>query len=137
MELLSVTRTKSIPLCGLLIPEARKVDHHGNQGIQAMRPPPKPQGSITVKNSKLEFLKRAAGVLVGVGLLGFSSAVIATEQSKDRQAGRDVNQDTKQKARKEKVDCRAADQQSNAECRQDKRDTKQEGREDKRDTKRQ
>jgi hypothetical protein len=137
MELLSGTRTKSILLCGLLIPEARKVDDDLNQGIQAMRPPPKPQGSIAVKNSKLEFLQRSAGVLIGVGLLGLSGAVTATEQSKDRQAGRDVNQDAKQKARKEKVDCRAADQQSNAECRQDKRDTKQEGREDKRDTKRQ
>ena len=88
-------------------------------------------------NSKLGFLKRSAGVLVGVGLLALSAASLATEQSKDRQAGRDVNQDAKQQARKEKIDCRAADNQSNSECRQDKRDTKQEGREDKRETKRQ
>jgi hypothetical protein len=90
-----------------------------------------------VKNSTLGFLRRSAGVLVGMGLLTFSGAALATEQSRDRQAGRDVNQDAKQEARKAKVDCRAADQQSNAECRQDKRDTKQQGREDKRDTKRQ
>ena len=88
-------------------------------------------------NSKTGFLRRSAGVLVGVSLLALSGAALATEQSKDRQAGRDVNQDAKEKARKEKIDCRAADQQSNSECRQDKRDTKQEGREDKRDTKRQ
>ena len=90
-----------------------------------------------MSNSKLGLLRRSAGVLVGIGLLSLSGAAIATEQSKDRQAGRDVNQDAKQKARQEKVDCRAADQQSNAECRQDKRDTKQQGRDDKRDTKRQ
>jgi len=90
-----------------------------------------------VINSKTGFLRRSAGVLVGISLLALSGAVLATEQSKDRQAGRDVNQDAKEKARKEKIDCRAADQQSNSECRQDKRDTKQEGREDKRDTKRQ
>ncbi len=90
-----------------------------------------------MSNSKLGLLRRSAGVLVGVGLLAFSGAALATEQSKDRQAGRDVKQDAKQEARKEKTDCRAADQQSNSECRQDKRDTKQEGREDKRETKRQ
>jgi hypothetical protein len=90
-----------------------------------------------VNHSKLGFLRRSAGVLIGVSLLTFSGATLATEQSKDRQEGRDVNQDAKQKARKEKVDCRAADQQSNSECRQDKRDTKQEGREGKRDAKRQ
>ena len=90
-----------------------------------------------MKNSKLGFLRRSAGVLVGIGLLSLSGASLATEQSKDRQAGRDVNQDAKQQARKEKIDCRAADQQSNSECRQDKRDAKQDGRQDKRDTKRQ
>ncbi len=90
-----------------------------------------------MNNSKLGLLRRSAGVLVGIGLLTLSGAAVATEQSKDRQAGRDVNQDAKQKARQEKVDCRAADQQSNAACRQDKRDTKQEGRDDKRETKRQ
>ena len=90
-----------------------------------------------MKNSKMEFLRKSAGVLVGIGLLTLSGASLATEQSKDRQAGRDVNQDAKQQARKEKVDCRAADNKSNSECRQDKRDTKQEGRDDKRETKRQ
>jgi hypothetical protein len=90
-----------------------------------------------VINSKAGFLRRSAGVLVGISLLALSGAALATEQSKDRQAGRDVNQDAKQQARKEKVDCRAADNKSNSECRQDKRDTKQEGRDDKRETKRQ
>ena len=90
-----------------------------------------------MNNSKLGLLRRSAGVLVGISLLTLSGAAMSTEQSKDRQAGRDVNQDAKEKARKEKIDCRAADQQSNSECRQDKRDTKQDGREDKRDTKRQ
>ena len=90
-----------------------------------------------MRNSKSGFLRRSAGVLVGVGLLALSGASLATEQSKDRQEGRDVNQDAKEKARKEKIDCRAADQQSNSECRQDKRGTKQDGREDKRETKRQ
>jgi hypothetical protein len=94
------------------------------------------QRSIAVNNSNRGFLRRSAGVLVGVGLLAFSGAALTTEQSKDRQEGRDVKQDAKQEARKNKVDCRAADQQSNAECRQDKRDTKQQGREDKRETKR-
>ena len=90
-----------------------------------------------MNNSKLGLLRRSAGVLVGVGLLAFQALRLTTEQSKDRQAGRDVKQDAKQQAREEKIDCRAADQKSNSECRQDKRDTKQEGREDKRETKRQ
>lgn len=90
-----------------------------------------------MNNPKTGFLRRSASVLVGVGLLAFSGAALTTEQSKDRQAGRDVNQDAKQEARKAKVDCRAADNKSNSECRQDKRDTKQEGRDDKRETKRQ
>ncbi len=89
-----------------------------------------------MNKSKSGLLRRSAGAVVGVCLLAFSGAALSTEQSKDRQEGRDVNQDAKQKARKEKIDCRAADQQSNSECRQDKRDTKQEGREDKRETKR-
>jgi hypothetical protein len=89
-----------------------------------------------VNKPKLGFLRKSAGVLTGVCLLTISGATLATEQSKDRQDGREVNQDAKQEARKAKVDCRAADQQSNSECRQDKRDTKQEGREDKRETKR-
>ncbi len=90
-----------------------------------------------MNKSKMSLLKRSAGVLVGVGLLTLSAVSLATEQSQDRQAGRDVNQQAKQEARKEKIDCRAADNKSNAECRQDKRGTKQEGRQDKRDTKRQ
>ena len=90
-----------------------------------------------MNKSKMGLIKRCAGVLVGVSLLTLSGVSLATEQSQDRQAGRDVNQKAKQEARKEKIDCRAADNKSNAECRQDKRDTKQQGRSDKRDTKRQ
>ena len=90
-----------------------------------------------MSNSKPGLLRRSAGVLVGVIVLTISGASVATEQSKDRQEGRDVNQDAKQEARKNKVDCKATENKSNAECRQDKRDTKQQGRDDKRDTKRQ
>ena len=90
-----------------------------------------------MKHSKFALLKKSAGVLVGIGMLTLSGASFATEQSKDRQEGRDVNQQAKEEARKEKIDCRAENNKSNAECRQDKRDTKQQGRKDKRDTKRQ
>ena len=90
-----------------------------------------------MSNSKSGLLRKSAGVLVGVIVLTISGASLATEQSKDRQEGRDVNQDAKQEARKNKVDCKATENKSNAECRQDKRDTKQQGRDDKRDTKRQ
>ena len=89
-----------------------------------------------MNNSRPGLLRRS-GILAGIGCLVLSGASLATEQSKDRQEGRDVNQEAKQQARKEKIDCRAADNKSNSECRQDKRDTKQQGREDKRSTKRQ
>ncbi|MFJ4293503.1 hypothetical protein ACIP1U_27570 [Cupriavidus sp. NPDC089707] len=74
-------------------------------------------------------------VLVMVGLLALSGAAPATEQSQQRQQGRNANQAAKQEARSGKVDCRAENQKSNAQCRQDKRDTKQEGRQEKRDIK--
>ncbi|MEM5432138.1 hypothetical protein [Cupriavidus oxalaticus] len=74
-------------------------------------------------------------VLAVAGLLALSGAAVATEQSQQRQQGRDANQAAKQEARSGKVDCRAENQKSNAECRQEKRDTKQEGRQEKRDTK--
>ncbi|MBP0633090.1 hypothetical protein [Cupriavidus sp. AcVe19-1a] len=74
-------------------------------------------------------------VLVMAGLLALSGAAPATEQSQQRQQGRNANQAAKQEARSGKVDCRAENQKSNAECRQDKRDTKQDGRQEKRDTK--
>lgn len=79
--------------------------------------------------------RRTVGTLTAVGFLALSGAALATEQSQQRQQGRDTNQAAKQEARSEKVDCRAADQKNNAECRQDKRDTKQDGRQDKRDVK--
>jgi hypothetical protein len=85
-------------------------------------------------DSRFEAWSRTVGVFVASGLLALSS-VAQTNQSQQRQAGRDVNQSAKHDARTTKVDCRAANQQSNAACRHDKRDTKQEGRQDKRDIK--
>ena len=88
-----------------------------------------------MNDSKLGCLKLAAGALIGVGALAFSGAALATENSQERQQGREVKQDAKQEARSTKVDCRAENNKSNAECRQDKRDTKQDGRQEKRDIK--
>ena len=73
--------------------------------------------------------------LAAVGLLALSGAALATNQSEQRQAGRNVNQQAKHEARSNKVDCRAANEKSNSQCRQDKRDTKQNGRQAKRDIK--
>ncbi|MDF3887884.1 hypothetical protein [Cupriavidus basilensis] len=78
---------------------------------------------------------RTGRILAAAGLLALSGAALATEQSQQRQQGRNVNQAAKHEARSGKVDCRAANQKSNSQCRQDKRDTKQEGRQDKRDIK--
>jgi hypothetical protein len=77
----------------------------------------------------------SGGMLSAVGLLTLSGAALATDQSQQRQQGRDTNQAAKQDARSDKVDCRAENQKSNAECRQDKHETKQGGRQEKRDTK--
>ncbi|SDC65601.1 hypothetical protein SAMN05216345_103165 [Cupriavidus sp. YR651] len=79
--------------------------------------------------------RRKVTLLAAAGLLAISGAALATNQSQQRQQGRDVNQAAKQEARAGKVDCRAANQKSNSQCRQDKRDTKQEGRQQKRDIK--
>jgi hypothetical protein len=77
-----------------------------------------------------------AGVaLLAAGFLLTSGTGNATEQSQQRQEGRDVKQDTRKDAHKEKVDCRQANNKSNAACRQDKRDTKQGGRQQARDIK--
>ena len=78
---------------------------------------------------------RTGGLLAAAGLLTLSGAALATDQSQQRQQGRDTNQAAKQDARSDKVDCRAENQKSNPQCRQDKHDTKQEGRQEKRDTK--
>jgi hypothetical protein len=90
-----------------------------------------------MKISKLGHWHRTVAPLAAVaGLLALSGTGLAqTNQSQQRQAGRDVNQAAKQDARSEKIDCRAANNQSNAACRQDKRDTKQQGRQEKRDIK--
>ena len=77
----------------------------------------------------------ASGVLAAAGLLALSGNALATDQSQQRQQGRDTNQAAKQDARSEKVDCRAENQKSNAQCRQDKHETKQGGRQEKRSTK--
>ena len=79
--------------------------------------------------------RRTGAMLAASGLLALSGAALATNQSQQRQQGRDANQAAKQEAREGKVDCRAANQKSNSQCRQDKRDTKQEGRQQKRDIK--
>lgn len=86
-------------------------------------------------DSRKAFFGRTVEVLAAAGLLALSGTALATNQSQQRQTGRDVNQAAKQDARSDKVDCRAANQQSNAACRHDKRDTKQQGRQDKRDIK--
>ena len=78
---------------------------------------------------------RAAGALLGAGLLALSGFALATDQADQRRDGRDAKQDAKQQARQDTVDCKAANQKNNAECRQDKRDTKQDGRQEKRDIK--
>ena len=80
-------------------------------------------------------LGRAVGLMAAASLFALSGVTLATEQSKQRQAGRDVNQGAKQEARSTKVDCRQANNKSNAACRQDKRETKQDGRQAKRDIK--
>jgi hypothetical protein len=85
--------------------------------------------------SKNGCLGRTVGPLAVAGLLVLSGAATATEQSQQRQAGRDVNQAAKQEARSTKIDCRQENNKSNAECRQDKRETKQDGRQDKRNIK--
>jgi len=85
--------------------------------------------------SRIGIWRRTVGALTAVGFLALSGAALATEQSQQRQDGRDANQGAKQDARSGKVDCRAENNKSNAECRQDKRETKQDGREEKRDIK--
>jgi len=76
-----------------------------------------------------------ARALVAALRLALSGAGWATEQADQRREGRDANQNAKQDARSEKIDCRQENNKSNAACRQDKRDTKQDGREQKRDIK--
>ena len=75
----------------------------------------------------------ARAVVVAAGLLLTIPPGFATENATERRDARDTKQDAKQTARKEKVDCKAANQKNNAECRKGKRDTKQEGRQDSRD----
>jgi hypothetical protein len=81
------------------------------------------------------FFTLAQALMVACGFLMMTSAVYATEQAEQRREGRDVKQESKKQAHKEKVDCRQANNKNNAQCRQDKRDTKQEGRKEARDIK--
>lgn len=85
--------------------------------------------------SKNGLWRRTGAMLAAAGLLALSGAALATNQSQQRQQGRNANQAAKHEARTNKVDCRAANQKSNSQCRQDKRDTKQQGRQQKRDIK--
>ena len=71
--------------------------------------------------SRSRLWRRTGGMLVAAGLLALSGTALATNQSQQRQEGRDANQNAKQEGRSNKVDCRAANQQSNSQCRQDKR----------------
>lgn len=56
--------------------------------------------------------RRTIGILAAAGLLALSGATLATNQSQQRQAGRNANQNAKQQARSNKVDCRAANQKA-------------------------
>jgi hypothetical protein len=76
-----------------------------------------------------------APLAAAAGLLVLSGTALATNQSQQRQQGRDANQSAKQDARSTKIDCRQENQKSNAQCRNEKRDTKQDGRQEKRDIK--
>ena len=82
--------------------------------------------------SRIGFRRCTVGMLIAAGFLALSGVALATEQSQQRQQGRNTNQAAKQDARSGKVDCRAENNKSNAECRQDKRETKQDGRQEKR-----
>jgi hypothetical protein len=49
--------------------------------------------------SRIGVWRRTGGVLVAAGVLALSGAALATEQSQQRQQGRDANQAAKQDAR--------------------------------------
>src|SRR5437868_1710173 len=72
------------------------------------------------ESSRYGHRSRTGGLLAATGLLMLSGAALATDQSQQRQQGRDANQGAKQDARSGKVDCRAENQKSNSACRQDK-----------------
>jgi len=81
------------------------------------------------------WLRALAPAAAAAGLVALSGTALATEQSQQRNQGRQTNQAAKQEARSTKIDCRQENNKSNAECRQDKRETKQGGRQEKRDIK--
>ena len=85
--------------------------------------------------SNFGYWLRALAPVAAAASLALSGTALATDQSQDRQQGRQTNQAAKQEARSTKIDCRQENNKSNAECRQDKRETKQGGRQDKRDIK--
>jgi hypothetical protein len=86
---------------------------------------------MSMQNSR--FWVTAKAVVIVSGLLIVADPGYATENARERRAARDIKQGTRQNAREEKRDCRAANDKSNSECRQDKRETKQTGREASRD----
>ena len=90
-----------------------------------------------MNDSAFNFWRRTVAPLaIAAGLVVVSGAAFGqTQQADQRQAGRNVNQATKQEARAAKVECRQENNKSNAECRQDKREAKQGGRQAKRDIK--
>jgi hypothetical protein len=84
-------------------------------------------------NSKVS--ARVSGILMAAGLLLCVAPANATTNSQERQAARDVRQDTRPAARQEKHECRQANEKSNSQCRQDKRGSKQDARQTGRDIK--
>src|SRR6186713_211261 len=83
--------------------------------------------------SQFKQIGSTSRTLLAVGLLPLAAPTWATEQSNQRQDGRNANQAAKQDARSTKIDCRQENNKSNSECRQDKREDKQEGRDESRD----
>ena len=61
-------------------------------------------------HSKQASWSRTAGAFIGAGLLALSGVALATDQAEQRRDGRDAKQDSKDQARKNKVDCKATDQ---------------------------
>jgi hypothetical protein len=78
----------------------------------------------------------AKAVVIASGLLMVTTPGYATENARERRDARDTKQESRQEAREQKLDCRAANQKNNAQCRQEKRDTKQSGRQESRDVRR-
>ncbi|AYN29901.1 MULTISPECIES: hypothetical protein [Buttiauxella] len=79
-------------------------------------------------------MKKYALILLAASTLIATIPAQATEQSRQRQDGRDVRQTTREASRNVKQECRDG-LVGNADCRQDHRQHKQEGRDKARDIK--